>query len=366
MRMILTLLWMLLAVCTHAVNGFHTQRLENMARALGKTVISSTDTLLAFGKRVRVKANALGDISHIGYRLFNDEIVRSRRDAPVFDFVERYLLELDMQLDGRTPQVRMEHDQVVLGTGTLRLLRAVDTSTPFSIEEVTRRMYRIQWTVNGQPVSLTFPADYQLIKGANAVELEQMMQRDLLRTVPQPVNNFTAPGNTAGGTRSDSMMIINSGQFLSSMIRSDIYLTEIPGKQQLYCSRKNVSASISNIMLTGQFRDIIPLHLCIDKYAHKRDEVDITLQQFVAYCTNEGCKLYFGTKTIDHDNLSGTLFAYNEKMAYCHVLSVQVPLALIDGAAVGMTGMVYAYIPLQNVTEKFFSQSVRKPAKNQE
>ncbi len=366
MRMCLTSLWMLLTVCTHAVNRFHTQRLENMAKALGKPSLIPTDTLQAYGKRVRVKVNTLGDISHIGYQLFSDEIVQTRRDAPIFDFVERYLLELDMQLDGRAPLVRMDHDQVVMGAGTLGLLRTVDANTPFSIEEVTRRMYRIHWTVKGQPVSLTFPADCQLLKGANAVELEQMMQRDLLRTMPTPVDSLTAPWNTANGTRSDSMLIIDNGQFLSDMIRSNIYLTEIQGKRQLYCSRKNTSASISNIMLTGQFSNTIPLHLCIDKYGHKRDEIDISLQQFVTYCTNEGCKLYFGIKSIDHDNLSGTLFAYNEKMAYCHVLSVQVPLALIDGAAVGMTGTVYAYIPLQNVTERFFSQPTQKPAKHQE
>lgn len=84
-------------------------------------------------------------------------------------------------------------------------------------------------------------------------------------------------------------------------------------------------------MLTGQFQYVIPMHLRIDKYGYKAEETDITLQQFIDYCKNEGCKLYFGIKTMNEKTLTGTLFAYNEKMAYNHVLSVSIPLNILDG-----------------------------------
>lgn len=358
MRIILTLVWILLAACAQAANGFYTHRLEKMAKALNKPSLSPTEVISAYGKPLRIRTNAYGDVSHIGYKLFNDKLMQLHGASPVFDFLERYLLELDMRLDGRAPLERMDIDQVVITKGSLQLLHAITPDSPFTIDEIKRRMYRVKWTVKGQTVSLTFPADCQLLIGANAVELEEMMKRDMQRLIPLTSSEIIETWSYAKATRSKDMLIIENGKYLSDMIRGDIYLTELHGKRQLYCSRKNTSISISNIMLTGLFSRIIPMKLRIDRYGYKADEIDITLQQFVDYCKNEGCKLYFGIKTIDSNTLTGTLFAYNEKMAYNHVLSVKIPLELLDGAEAKITATAYAYIPLQNVTEKFFTQGI--------
>lgn len=361
MRLLLTIVWTLLAAwSSHAANTFHTQRLEKMAAALGRTELSPSESFKAYGRKVRVKTNVYGDVSHIGYKLFDDEVVKMHGESPVFDFIERYFLELDMKMDGRSAQERMDIDQVVMSQGNLKLLQSIDTTSSFSIDEVKRRMYRIKWTVKGQTVSLTFPSDCQLLLGANAVELEEMMRRNLVRINPLAYDETIPSWVNAKGSRSKNMIVIDNGKFLSDMIRGDIYLTEINGKRQLYCSRKNTSISISNIMLTGEFRDTIPMHLKLDKYGYKQDEADITLQQFIDYCKNEGCKLFFGIKTADSQNVTGTLFAYNEKMAYCHVLSVEVPVGIISGEKTGIKGTVFAYIPLQNVTEKFFTQNIHQ------
>lgn len=82
------------------------------------------------------------------------------------------MLELDMRLDGRSPLERMNIDQVVISKGNLQMLRAINTNTEFSINELKRRMYQVTWTVKGKKVEITFPADCQLLMGANAVELE--------------------------------------------------------------------------------------------------------------------------------------------------------------------------------------------------
>ncbi len=360
MKAIFALTLTLLATNVCVAGGFHTRRLQQMATTLGLTPSAVPDNMQAYGKTVRIKTNALGDISHIGYKLFADEAVRTGGNTPVFDFIERYLLELDMKMDGREPLVRMDIDHVTMSEGTLQLLHRIDSLTSFSIDEVKRRMYRIKWTVKGQTVSLTFPADCQLLKGANAVELEEIMLRDLQRTRPLASNELIPEWEHAKGTRAKNMTVIDNGKFLSDMIRGDIYLSEINGKRELYCSRKNVPVSISNIMLTGQFRDRIHLYLKLDKYGYKQDEINISLQQFIDYCKNEGCKLYFGIKTANNTHITGTLFAYNEKLAFCHVLSVDVPTGIISGEKTGITGTAYAYIPLQNVTEKFFTQSIHQ------
>ena len=49
-------------------------------------------------------------------------------------------------------------------------------------------------------------------------------------------------------------------------------------------------------------------------------------------------------------------------MAYNHVLSVSIPLNILDGKEEKINATVYAYIPLQNVTEKFFTQDIHEVA----
>lgn len=360
MRIILTLVWILLATSLQAANGFYTQRLEKMAKVLNLSASSPTGEKYANGKLLRIRTNTYGDISHIGYKLFNDEIIQLHGESPVFDFIERYMLELDMRLDGRSPLERMNIDQVVISKGNLQMLRSIDTNTEFSISELKRRMYQVAWTVKGKKVEITFPADCQLLIGANAVELENMMKRDVKRIMPLTSNDIINDWTHVKTTRSQGHIIVEGGKYLSNQIRGDIYLQNIHGKKQLICNRKNARNSITNIMLTGQFQRVIPMHLRIDKYGYKAEETDITLQQFIDYCKNEGCKLYFGIKTMNEKTLTGTLFAYNEKMAYNHVLSVSIPLSILDGKEEQMNATVYAYIPLQNVTEKFFTQDIHE------
>lgn len=86
--------------------------------------------------------------------------------------------------------------------------------------------------------------------------------------------------------------------------------------------------------------------------------MNVTLQQFVNLCYAEDCKLYVGIKNYDKENVSATVFALNNKLAYNHVLSVNFPLVILDGGDGKVEATVYAYIPLQNVTEKFFIQDL--------
>ena len=51
--------------------------------------------------------------------------------------------------------------------------------------------------------------------------------------------------------------------------------------------------------------------------------------------------------------MSATLFAVNTKLAYCHTLSLIVPYSVLQGNSI-MAGTLYAFTPLQNVTENFF------------
>lgn len=367
MRRYIFIVLLVVAALQASATTFHTKQLQRIAAAVHLNADSLTKpgvyTVGTYnGRPLHVRVNRLGDISNVGYRLFGEEMLEGNPQAKILDFAERYFLELDLRLDGRNPQQRMDIDKVMLTQGSIAMAKSIKPSTAFSINQVKRRMYTLQWTLSGKKLSISFPADCQLILGADAVELENIMVRDLPRTsVSVDTLSYTDIENTSSNK---TLGVVKRGYYLSNAISGDLYMTYLRGKWQLVCSQKNASRSISNIMLTGQFRNILPLKLKVDKYGYKSDTLTITVQQFVNYCMAEGCKLYFGIKAVKDGILSGTLFTLNENLAYNHVLSIEFPLSIISGNLADVTGTVYAYIPLQNVTERFFTKDLKDEYEN--
>lgn len=108
-------------------------------------------------------------------------------------------------------------------------------------------------------------------------------------------------------------------------------------------------------MLTGYSPKQIPLDLVVDRYGYRHEKLHVTLQQMLAYFRSEDCRVYIGIKEKTNNQLTGTLFVLNEKLGYNHVIPFTFPLSLLSGdISAPLTAKVYAYIPLQNVTEKFF------------
>ena len=392
-------IWMMVAyVCvTYASPSFYTQRLKCIAQAVGMQLPDTLQPgkeyagIWTFKQRsLRVRTNAFGDVSHIGYCLFDERMYNHYEHKAVLDFVERYALELTLGTDEELWQRLRITDKVTCVAGSLSMLAGVSPSTPVTIDQRQLRMFRIKWTLDEKTLlTLSFPADYQLISGANAIELEKMFERDVQRIVPMIQDDMLIGWNDVPvvplgsllvkmaldkkqkqfvGSKDpvvyttnapDGMLMANQGSYLNEQIRSDVILVQKKGKRTLYSSTVLPIPSVRNLLLTGQFPTIVPLKLTIDCYGNKKQHLDgISLQQFVGLCRMEGCELYVGIKQKTDTAISATLFAVNRAMAYNHVLSVSVPLRVFQEANVPISGTLYTYIPLQNVDEKFFTQDL--------
>lgn len=390
------LLGMMMAyVCmTYASPSFYTQRLKCIAQVVG---IQLPDTLQpekeytgiwTFKQRsLRVRTNAFGDVSHIGYCLFDERIYQHCEYKAALDFVERYALELTLDMSKELWERLRITDKVTCVEGSLSMLVKVTPHTPVTIDQRERRMFRVKWTIDPQTmVILSFPADYQLITGADAIELEKILERDVQRIIPMTQDNLLTDWNdefaltfsewaeaeklmkkhvhidwnysTTKGP--DGFYVVNMwDSYLNKEIRRYIVLLQKDGKRSLYLDSKLPLFSVRNLLLTGQFPTIVPLKLTIDCYGNKKRYLDtVSLQQFVDLCHMEGCELYVGIKQKNDTEITAVVFALNPAMAYNHVLSVKVPLRVLQEKNVPISGILYAYIPLQNITEKFFTQDL--------
>lgn len=356
-----------LAQKAYATPVFYTKLLAEMAKVTALNLPDSieerinNDTTWNYKNRpLRVRTNQMAQVTHIGYKLFEQQIMDAYGQQVFFNFLERYLLELNLKLDGKNPMLRMELDKVVCPTGNVHLLWQVSPEIPFTLEVMERRMYRIKWTIGTELLSLTVPADCQLLLGTNAIELEDIFERNL-RTAIYSLEDILEDNWRKGDvSKADGFLIVNQGEYLSSQIRSDIYLKEENGIRTLVCDATKPLQTIRNIMLTGKYTSDIFMELTLNRYGYKSTRSYVTLQQFVACCLSEGCRLYFGVKERTAERLKGTLFALNLPLAYNHVLSVDFPLSLLEEGTGTAKGVLYTYIPLQDVTEKFFIQDLSK------
>lgn len=365
-RLSTTVLAVVCVLAAHASPAFATKRLAAIASAAGLNLPAAmaadacNDTAWAYkGRQLRVCTNAFGEVSHIGYCLFDRSLLDSCNSRIVQLFVERYALELDLRLDKRDARARMAVDKVVCGKGNVAMLAEVTPQTPFTMEEIERRMHRIKWNIGDQALSLTIPADCQLIIGADAIELEDIFERNLKRM--QKTANRDAVDGLLQGKRPSiaDQFIINGGEYLNKLIRSDLYIVTKNGENTVMIDRRKPVHSVSNILLTGIFDREIPMRLTVNRYGYHSTRTDVTLQQFVNLCREEGCRLYVGIKEHGKESVKATVFALNGRLAYNHVLSVEFPLALLDGGDGRVEATAYVYIPLQNVTEKFFTQDLK-------
>ncbi|MCH5311144.1 MAG: hypothetical protein J1E57_04200 [Prevotella sp.] len=364
LSIIIAVIWSMVAQQSAAIS-YRTSLLERMAKAANIIVTDSlfTNTELDSvatirGKVVHLRTDSWGQVTHIGYNMFNRAFTAQYDNRFILEFIERYLLEMDLGLDERGAEKRMDVDQVTIVSGSLDVLRKVtpQTSLSFNLEVIKRKIYRLTWDIGEKKVCITIPADCQLIMGANSIELEEVFKRDVLSMMSITSEDIIQDWYSLPVTRAGDILIVNGGIYMSDMIRGSLYLTDKKGHRKLICSPERPSRSVSNIMLTGIFDRELPMNLAISLYGNKTDHLPITLQQFVSYCKQEHCKLYFGIKTKSDKSLTGTLFAYNESLAYTHMLSVDFPLSLLKEGNESIQATAYVYIPLRHIADKFFIQ----------
>lgn len=356
------------ALQANAAPSFRTQRLEALAKAIKLDLpeqlgvnIDNDSTWNYAGKTLRIRTNSYGDVSHIGYYLFDSRWAAHYSVQPLLDYIERYALEQDTPKSQKDPAEEASRQRITFIEGEAVMVRMLTPETPITIQEKERRGYTVEWTKERQKVSMLVPADYQLFTGANAIELEHIFERDICR-IPTTLMADTLPDewSNCNLSHSENILIASNGSYLSDQIRSDLYLQKGVDKNSLIVDPDSPLLSVNNILLTGYFNQEIPLELTIDKYGYLKSKLKITLQQFISYCRQEKCKLYIGIKTRTNDQITTTLFALNTQMAYNHTISLDFPLSILrDGAGV-IKGTLYAYTPLQNITEKFFISNVKQ------
>lgn len=307
------------------------------------------------GHMLRVGTNYLGDISYIGYKLFDFDRDSVCRIAPVLHFLERFSLEWDLA-KGQDEKTKMiSQSKISFSKGDAGLLKFISPGDNLTIVENARKEFIVSSDSQKGKIEVHIPVDYQVISGANSIELENMAERDLPRN-DESLIGYQIPEwwKNADLSVSGEHVIASNGTYLSSVIRSDIYLKRTGDELYVDTNADNTTRCINNILLTGCFSRTIPVDLKIDKYGFEKSDLKVSWQQIIRFLENDGCLPYLGIKSKDNDRVTATLFAINVEMAYNHMVVIDFPLSIILHGNGRIKAKLVSYTPLQGVVDTFF------------
>lgn len=274
-------------------------------------------------------------VSHIGFSLFSEEM-RLIDKSPVFDFLERYFLLLNYPPVDMTKLRMVSDDQFRFLKGSLATVANLRPSDSFSYA-LDNKVYTARWNRDGKDLlEVSFPAEYELISGENKREAEDYIMADIQRTRPvvDSVSEEAAQGSCYISEEMTSRLYFHNGKLLVNGLHQE--------------------QSAANMMLTTATEGNYTLLLTQVSYGFKKTSFEVPLKQWITFCRNNGCQLYFGVDHVDKDGtVSGLVLAVNERENYNHVLTVEVPMSVISRKEGIIDARLYPYIPTHNVKALF-------------
>ena len=300
------------------------------------------------GHPLVIATDSSGTITHLGMKLFGiqmDRTVLPRMQRTVFDFLERYTLDLLSQ-DEMTVEKKLHFDKVLFRKGKPENLLHIADSMLFSLS-FHDKYYEVSWTDNGIPlVTIAFPAQYELLTGMPVAEIQKSVKEAIHNSRPRIIAKETPP----------HMELLDNGIYAS---KHEIYQIENISDATYYhkegedflpiFNEEQKAYSLANLML-GLISEIdYRVYLEQSVYGMQSIHYIISLQEWLNFLAEQEMKVFCGLEEQREDGLMMLIVAQNKQLGYNHQLSIIIPDAFIKSHNVVLKGRLSAYIPIHNL-----------------
>lgn len=345
---------------------FATVRLQSMANLLSLDIknleLDKKEAFSYLGHPLNIRINKWNEIEHIGYRLFSNTI-RENNPSPIYDFLERYFLEIDLLKD-IDKSIRLAIDKIQLSNQDLGIIHTLNGTEDFKINMLNLKKYQVTWSKNGLNIlTVTFDMDYQLLSGCNIIEAEKRLIKDLQRY--QPEEHKKSKPDFPHITSNNQFWQEEFGSYILEEIHHTLYYKN--NKENGWKLVEDISHPIwstFNLMLSADTDNNYELEITIDLYGYDNKKIIIPLKKWIGFCHSQGCKSYLGIKTHNEKTITGTVFIVNEEMGYNHMLTIELNKDIITNHNGKIQSRLYTYIPLHNVSDNYFQFYSKTPNTN--
>jgi hypothetical protein len=293
--------------------------------------------------------------------LFSSE-VKGAYPSVVYDFLERYLYEIDsLQNLGVDVDLRLRDDKVTFLTGTAATAHQLTPQTAFEVSRIDDKYYEVAWsdTTGGKLLEVSFPMQYELLLGKPKVQIEQEFRSTLSQ-----YSDFT-PRDIAladAEVQSDSCRMSRPvAHYHVASVNTATYYA--PKDEAPTFADRDKWHSAANLF-QGCIADVERYTLYINQtlYGFKSVQYTLPLSQWLAYCQAMQLTVYFAVEEERADGLKALLIAQSPDLGFNHMISLIIPDDFVSTRNCVIKGTLNAYIPTQNVKD-LYQQYVDKPKK---
>lgn len=336
----------------HADTTFRSAELQRLAGVLhicADSLHEGTNNFRVSGRSVKLRCQQ-GRVQTIGYHLFTDEM-KSAVGTPILDFLERYFLQLDYPHADR-PSSRMAlEDRFRFLSGTQAVVGTIRPGDDFALDH-EHHQYTATWRRNGKKIlSVQFPANHELISGETKVESEQNMEADIQMAAGKSIETISASQLSA--TSQSAYFVRRGNTYCNNLFASNLYYQRQDSSFVLVSDANHPLETAANMLLCHSFHPDHKLVVEQTLYGFKKKRFETSLSQWIAYCKNNGCKLYYGIETYNEQRIKATVIAVNEAENFNHVLQTEIPMTALADSTVPVSAVLSAFVPMHNVRHLF-------------
>lgn len=327
-----------------AKSTFRTAELERLAKELALDIDALPDGYShPVVNDVRLTVHQTEQIiDHIGIYLFSEEL-RSMGKSPIFDFLERYFLQLKYPPRSKSMSTMIRDDQFKFLIGSLKSVDNIMLSDGFSYN-YDNHCYQASWNRKDSTLlSVSFPVEYELISGENKIEAEDNLPSDIRNT------KVVVPTGKP---------IVKKDHYLSKDFTNRLYLS----KGELVLNERHPMESAANMMLSLQTEGDFNISITQVSYGFKKTIFEVPLKQWISFCLDHGCELYFGIENLtDKNEMECVVMAVNAAENYNHVLTAKISSDILEPKSGTIEARLYPYVPTHNVLNMFASYRKSNP-----
>lgn len=312
------------------------------------------------GFPLRIVRNNSGEINRIGYHIFDDGVLSAHPDSTVLQFVERYLLLLDVIEPKESAVQRMADDHVWFLKGAMSdFFKVMNGNVEISIEkrysshkrEILLFLTSAEKNVN---IAMSFPPSYELILGHTRRELEETFPEILLGYDSSLTDEIVTPDLEE--MTPDILASSHYNTYQHERLNDRCYFSRNDsGNLSAVFSNSNPEESAANLFMGYAGNDRL-VNLNQKLYGFKETGVTTSVAQLINYCRGNGMNMYFGVEKTFDDHILALVTAVHPDLMYLHLLSVEIPLDIAENSHAVINGKISTFIPTHNLKTLYQEQ----------
>ena len=262
------------------------------------------------------------------------------------------------EMGGKPVERFMQEEKIAFLEGGFSQLAALcrDSIATMEMTLVDGKRYALTFhRTDGPRVTLSYPADYQLIMGVTLMELEERLP-DAIRSYSvekRESHEAVDTGLLEQVGNSPVYLLKGSSYVLPELNSNRYYVRESDSSYGLLYSEDLPLETMANL-LTGADLDVpLSITILLVKYGYRTETFTVPLRQWMAYCMAEGCTPYFGVISHEKERLVCEVVMHNEMLGYAHVAKLVLDPAILADRKGVINARMNSYVPLSNVKAIF-------------